>query len=310
MPQKQKYITIVCGPTSTGKSDFVFNLAKNTAKALIISADSRQFYKDIPIVSGQDDTSNLPKYIKLVGQGFLESDQDFSISQFQKYFRDQLIKFPDKQVFVVGGSGLYLKSISQNLETASIPQNSPLREKLEKYSLLDLQQELKKLNIEKFNLLNNSDVNNPRRLVRAIEVASYYQDVPAIPASLSAGRALDPESSLRHSRAGGNPSNNTFVWLGLKKSKESLAEDIKKRVINRIDLGAIEEVKKLQSKYPNQKLPIYSTLGIKQILDFLSGKISEQELVDLWTQAELSYAKRQMVWFKKQPQIVWYDKDI
>lgn len=298
-------ITIVCGSTSTGKSDFVFNLAKNSTKALIISADSRQFYKDIPIVSGQDDTSNFPNNIKLVGQGFLQSDQDFSISQFQKYFRDQLIKYPDSQIFVVGGSGLYLKSISQNIETTNIPQNSPLREKLEKYSLQDLQQELKKLNIDKFNLLNNSDVNNPRRLVRAIEVATYNNQ----PAEKHPPNHCDMPAVLMQEREQGD-AEIQFQWLGLKKSKENLAEDIKKRVIKRIDLGAVEEVKKLQSKLPNQKLPIYSTLGIKQILDFLSGKISEQELVDLWTQAELSYAKRQMVWFKKQPQIVWYDKDI
>ncbi len=267
-------------------------LAQKSLPALIISADSRQFYKDIPIVSGQDNVDSLPEGVTLVGQGFLDSDQDFSISQFQKYFYEQAQKFPKHNIFVVGGSGLYLKAISQNLETVTIPQNKTLRDRLNNLSLESLQDELKKLNLEKFNLLNNSDVNNPRRLIRAIEVSLYFQTNHVIPDLIR------------------NPETIKFTWLGLKKSKENLAEDIKKRVIKRIGLGAVEEVKKLLSKLPNQNLPIYSTIGISQILDFLSGSISEIELVQLWTQSEISYAKRQMVWFKKQPQIVWYDKDI
>lgn len=292
----QKNITIVCGPTSTGKSDFVLGLAKKTIPALIISADSRQFYKDTPIVSGQDDTGSLPKGVTLVGQGFLDSNQEFSISQFQKYFQEQVNKFPLHNIFVVGGSGLYLKAITQRLDTTHIPQNKILRTRLNALTLNDLQEELKKINMEKFNLLNNSDINNPRRLIRAIEIATYNNHP----------KRKRPPS---HCEEQGDAAIQ-FHWIGLKKTKEKLVEDIRTRVIKRIRLGAVEEIKVLLSKHPNQKLPIYSTLGISQIINFLSGKISEKELVDLWTQSELSYAKRQMVWFKKQAQIVWYDKGI
>lgn len=288
----QKQITIVCGPTSTGKSDFVFELAKNSVPALIISADSRQFYKDIPIISGQDEVKSLPEGVTLVGQGFLESGTEFSISQFQKFFYEQVNKFPKHNIFVVGGSGLYLKAISQNLETTIVPQNQTLRDKLNNFTLIDLQVELKKINLEKFNSLNNSDINNPRRLIRAIEVAIYSQSKSVISALVQDSEFLE------------------FSWIGLKKSKESLAKDIRERVKKRIDLGAVEEVRGLLNRYPNQKLSIYSTIGISHITQFIKGSITEEELVNLWTQSELSYTKRQMVWFKKQPQIVWYDKDI
>ncbi|OGD81422.1 tRNA (adenosine(37)-N6)-dimethylallyltransferase MiaA [Candidatus Collierbacteria bacterium RIFOXYD1_FULL_40_9] len=296
MNYSPKQITIVCGPTSTGKSDFVFDLAKSSLPALIVSSDSRQFYKDIPIVSGQDNTSNLPEGITLVGQGFLKSDEEFSISQFQKYFYQKIKEFQSHHIFAVGGSGLYLKAISQNLETITIPQNRPLRDKLNNLSLASLQEELKKINLEKFNLLNNSDIHNPRRLIRAIEIATY-------------NNRHSSKHQPRHCEERSDAAIQ-FHWIGLKKSKEKLVKDISERVKKRIELGAVEEVKGLLNKYPNQKLPIYSTIGVNHVTQFIKGSITEEELVNLWTQSELSYAKRQMVWFKKQPQIVWYDKGI
>lgn len=288
----QKTITIVCGPTSTGKSNFVLSLAKKSLPSVIISADSRQFYKDLPIVSGQDNLDNFPEGVTLVGQGFLDSNAEFSISQFQKYFHEQVDKFQNHNIFVVGGSGLYLKAISQNIETISIPQNKNLREKLDTFSLADLQEELRKINIKKFNLLNNSDLNNPRRLIRAIEVAEYTKK------TTSQSGIIDFKSNI------------CFNWIGLKTSDESLKEKINQRTQQRLDGGAVEEVQKLLENYPDQSLPIYTTLGVSEIIDFLNKKISREELLIKWVNADFSYAKRQMVWFKKQAQIVWYDNGI
>lgn len=288
----QKCITVICGSTSTGKSDYVMSLAQKSQPALIISADSRQFYKDIPIISGQDSIENLPAGVTLVGQGFLDSDKPFSISQFQKYFYEQVQKFPEHNIFVVGGSGLYLKAISQNIETATVPQNESLRHRLDKLPLGELQGELKKINLAKFNLLNNSDVNNPRRLVRAIEIALYSQ-----------GTHIFPDLTQ-------NPETIKFSWIGLKTNSDLLKQKIKQRTQQRLKKGAIEETKNLLKKYPNLSLPIYTTLGISEIIDFLNNKITSEELLEKWTNADLNYAKRQMVWFKKQPQIVWYDKGI
>jgi tRNA dimethylallyltransferase len=90
--------------------------------------------------------------------------------------------------------------------------------------------------------------------------------------------------------------------------KNTLKENIRDRVLARIEAGALDEVKDLLKKYPDKKLGIYTSLGVSQIIDFLEEKISKEKLIENWTVAEVSYAGRQMVWFKKQPDIVWYDK--
>ncbi len=288
MDKKKKQITIVCGPTSTGKSDFAFNLAIQSQPSLIVSADSRQFYKGISVISGQDTKANLPKNCLLVGQNFLNPDEEFSISQFRNFFLTQLKIFPNRHIFVVGGSGLYLKAITENLETISIPPNHNLRQELEKLSLPGLQKKLSTADPKKFNNLNNSDINNPRRLIRAIEIA------------MSGIKTTKPKQST----------NLNFTWIALKDSFKNLETKIETRVNDRIKNGAISEVQSLLEEYKDQSLPVYSTLGVREIISYLNKEISLEVLVSKWTSAELQYAKRQMTWFRKQPQIVWYDKGI
>ncbi len=281
---------IVCGTTSSGKSAYTFKLAKEYKKEVnILSVDSRQFYKDIPIVSGQDDLSELPSNVTLFGQGFLEADQVSNISDFQKYANQIIIKTQseNKKLIIVGGSGLYLKAITENLGNAKVPPDAIFRKEAESYSVSTLQNILKSLNISLFNSLNNSDINNPRRLIRHIEISQSPK--------------MSQKSTIYHL-----PST-TYSWLGLRKSPEALLQSIKERVVLRLKNGAIEEVETLQKKYPNQSLPIYSTLGVSQIQKYLCQEITKEELIKKWTIDDNNYAKRQMVWFKKQPQIVWYD---
>jgi tRNA A37 N6-isopentenylltransferase MiaA len=90
--------------------------------------------------------------------------------------------------------------------------------------------------------------------------------------------------------------------------KDDISEAIKTRVIERLENGATNEVKKLLQKNPDTKLPVYTSLGVSQILSFLQSKISLEELKDIWARAEIDYARRQIVWFKKQVGIIWYDK--
>ncbi len=281
---------IICGTTSSGKSAYAFKLAKEYKKEVnILSVDSRQFYKDIPIVSGQDDPSELPSNVTLFGQGFLEADQVSNISDFQKYANQIIIKTQseNKKLIIVGGSGLYLKAITESLSNTKVPPDAIFRKEAESYSVSTLQNILKNLNLSLFNSLNNSDINNPRRLIRHIEISQSPK--------------MSQKSTIYHL-----PST-TYSWLGLRKSPETLLQSIRERVVLRLKNGAIEEVETLQKKYPNQSLPIYSTLGVSQIQKYLCQEITKEELIKKWTIDDNNYAKRQMVWFKKQPQIVWYD---
>ena len=282
-------VTVICGSTSTGKSNFTFDLVKKSPPSLIISADSRQFYKDIPIISGQDNINKIPKHSLLVGQGFLGPNDSFSISQFKRYFLTQTSIFSTYNLYVVGGSGLYLKALTENLNNIEVPPNQKLRDQLSSKTVPQLQEKLKVLDEEKYSKMNNSDINNPRRLVRYIELSMSNRKKQK-----NNNKILDFE----------------FEWIGLRTDIISLEGKIKNRVISRIEAGAIAEVEELQKNYPNKELPIYTTLGVSQIIDFLSKKIDKTTMIKTWTTAELQYAKRQMVWFKKQPQIVWYDIDI
>lgn len=291
-----KKITVICGSTSSGKSAYAFSIAKEYKKAVnILSVDSRQFYKDIPIISGQDQKKDLPKNVTLFGQGFLEGSEIPNIASFQK-FAKKIISTSineNKKLIIVGGSGLYLKAITQNLSNTIIPPDKSFRSEAESMTVVELQNILIKTDPERFNSLNNSDANNPRRLIRHIEIIRHCD--PAM-----AGEEI-PDNRV---------SSANFSWTGLYKSPENLLQSIKERVVSRLENGAINEIKKLLKKYPNRKLPIYSSLGVKEILKFINKEISEEELVRQWVIADNNYAKRQNVWFKKQPNIVWYDISI
>ncbi|KKT73519.1 MAG: tRNA dimethylallyltransferase [Candidatus Collierbacteria bacterium GW2011_GWB1_44_6] len=99
-----------------------------------------------------------------------------------------------------------------------------------------------------------------------------------------------------------------FLWIGLKPDKDTLKEYIRHRVLDRLNSGAIDEVKNLIKNYPDNNQSIFTCLGVREIKDYLNQKISREQLIDLWTNAEIDYARRQIVWFNKQPSIVWYDR--
>jgi tRNA dimethylallyltransferase len=309
-------ILVICGTTSSGKSAYAFKLAKDYKKEVnILSVDSRQFYKDLAIVSGQDKSEDLPENVTLFGQGFMKATETPNIAEFKKY-AEKIIKKSieeNKKLIIVGGSGLYLKAITQNLAETKVPPDEVFRKQAESLSVGKLQEILKKQNPERFNSLNNSDINNPRRLIRHIEISNHHPVVGATLAVALASPVIpdsDPESSSRHSRAGGNPSSNFYNWIGLRKNPETLLQSIRERVISRLKSGAVDEVRELQKNHPDTSLPIYSTLGVKEIIRFINSEITEEELINIWVTNDNNYAKRQIVWFKKQPNIVWYDISI
>ncbi len=284
-------VLVICGTTSSGKSAYAFKLAKDFKKEVnILSVDSRQFYKDLPIVSGQDKSEDLPDNVTLFGQGFLKATDTPNIAEFKIYAEKIITKSieENKKLIIVGGSGLYLKAITQNLADTKVPPDEIFRKQVECMSVAELQEILKKQNPERFNSLNNSDINNPRRLIRHIEITR--------------SKHVSDNCNLR--------SDIFYEWTGLRKSPETLLQSIRDRVIYRLKNGAVDEVRELQKKYPDTSLPIYSTLGVKEIIKFINGEITEEELINIWVTSDNNYAKRQTVWFKKQPNIVWYDISI
>jgi len=295
MSIKKQKIIIICGPTASGKTGLALQLAKVLPKANLLSVDSRQVYKNLDIITGKDIPKNLPQKIKVFGHDIFNPDEVANLADYVRYSQKIILEShkTNTPLIIVGGTGLYLKALTQNLSDVMVPPNPNLRQKIEKLSLKELQDLLQKENSKKFSSLNRSDSMNPRRLIRALEISQSKIDI----------------SSSSHSRESGNL-YRSFHWIGLMPDKNTLKENIHTRVLERLEAGAIEEVSHLFKKYPDKKLPIYTSLGVPQIINYLAQKITKDQLIDLWTNAEIDYARRQVVWFKKQSNIVWYDKDI
>lgn len=271
----RKLLCIV-GPTGIGKTELAIKL-NHLFPSVLISADSRQVYRGMDIVTGKDQ----PKGVTLHGIDFVNPDQDCSVSLWQKEIYSVLNG--SLLPIVVGGTGLYVKSLIEPIDTINLKPNQELRDRLSKLSVKELQGKLKLLNLKKFDAMNNSDINNPRRLIRAIEIS------------------LNQNAGSRQ-----NWITYNYLIIGLQNYDYLNNSRIRDRVVKRLALGAIEETKKLLVKYsPN--LPSMSAIGYKHIISFLKGRLSKEQLIDNWTKDELSYAKRQMVWFKKMPNINWFN---
>lgn len=236
-----KKALIICGPTATGKTKLALQLAKELNGELI-SADSRQVYVGNDIETGKDKDIIKNYGTKIWLLDILNQDEEFSVSAWRKLAKEAItdILSRDKLPIVVGGSGLYIKSLIQDLPDIDIPINKNLRKKLENKTAKELFDYLKSIDSKKAESLNNSDKNNPRRLIRAIEIAQRP--------------SLESREGLGVS----------YLSIGLTSSKDNLMAKIKKRVIER-GLDKSFEIK------------------------------------------EINIMKKQLVWFKKQPNTIWFD---
>lgn len=303
-------ILVICGLTASGKTSLALKIAKKLTNTTLISVDSRQGYQALPILTGQDTPKGFTRHldkscsyqglpavyfskgsVSIYGQDQVLPDQSLNISDFTKFVW-QIIKKETsrgKKIIIVGGTGLYLKAITQPILDIHTGFDPNLRDTLNKLSLEKLQEKLRTLDETKLNNLNQSDRSNPRRLIRAIEILS--SKAPKKPKYLD----LQKETSFR--------------WVGLQPDPNTLEKKIHQRVLARLQNNVVNEVALLQNLQKNKKAPIYSALGLLPILKYKNKEINKAELVDIWTKADLKLAKRQQTWFKKQPAIIWYDQD-
>lgn len=272
----------VVGPTATGKTKKAIELSLQSP-SILVSADSRQVYRGMDIVTGKDH----PQDIIIHGIDIVGPDEDCSVSIWYDAIMPTINQAwaEGKQVIVVGGTGLYVKALTDGIETMQVPINQSLREELTTLSLQELQSKLSALDNAKYQSMNNSDQNNSRRLVRAIEIASNPQRVTM--------SQIDPPE---------------IQIIGLRYYHDSnYGSNIRARVLSRLKSGAVEETKILLSKY-DPSLKSMSAIGYQSIISFLKNEITESEMIESWVEGELSYAKRQLTWFRKQS-VIWYDID-
>ncbi len=273
----------IVGSTATGKTKRAIEESQKTP-SILVSADSRQVYRGMDIVTGKDH----PKDLLFYGIDIVNPDEDCSVSVWHDAVISRINQawLDNKQVIVVGGTGLYVKAITDGINTMSIPINHSLRDELSPLSVSALQSKLRELDPSKLTSMNNSDANNPRRLVRAIEIASSK----IVPSPIN--------QSIEAKIIG-----LKYFAAGVQRKK------ITERVLSRLRDGAIQETKKLLSEY-NPSLKSMTAIGYRSIISHLNGNLSYDQLVESWVGDEMAYVKRQLTWFNKVKSIEWSDTTI
>lgn len=278
-----KKAVVIVGPTAVGKTSLAVKLAKKLNGA-IISADSIQVFKSLDIISGKD--KNELEGLKYYLIDIVSFEKPFSVSQFEKK-ASKILNSLNKTPIIVGGTGLYIKSIIDGIETSEVKPDMDLRRELEAFSLEELQEKLRSLDKKIWESMNESDRKNKRRIIRKIEIVGSKQNAV---------------SSKRNQKI-------EFLQIGLELPREALKKNIDKRVDERIKNGAIDEAKKLFENYTKLTQQVQDANGYKQLFEHFQGKVSLEKAIERWKIAEYHHAKNQMTWFKKDKRILWFKAD-
>ena len=273
---------MILGPTASGKSALAVKMAKKI-NGEIISADSRQVYKGLDIGSGKitkKEMSGIPHYC----MDIISPKKIFTVVDFKKCAEKAIEKIfaKNKIPIIVGGTGLYIQAIVDNIVLPEVKPNWKLRKELEKKTTEEMFGMLKKLDPER---ARNIDAKNPRRLIRAIEIAKKLGKTPKL-MSMSR-RDLD------------------IRQIGIKLPDEILKKNIEKRIKKMLKNGLVAETKKLKSSVLPWKRIYELGFEYKYPALFLQNKISKDEMLAKMLIENRQYSKRQMTWFKRDKRIKW-----
>ncbi|WP_424494356.1 tRNA (adenosine(37)-N6)-dimethylallyltransferase MiaA [Salinimicrobium sp. GXAS 041] len=282
-----KHLISVVGPTAIGKTAMAIEIARHY-NCEIISADSRQFFKEMSIGTAVPSEAEL----KAAKHHFIQNisvEEDYSVGDFERDAIEKLKEIYKQNNIAVmaGGSGLYVKAVTEGLD--HFPEvDSKIREQLNEELLengiFGLQQKLQELDPVYYSKV---DKENPHRIIRALEVC------------LQSGK---PYSAFRNQQK--TPRTFHPIFVGLTSDREVIYDRINQRVDLMMKEGLLEEVKKL---YPKRALNALNTVGYKELFQFLEGNFTLEEAVAEIKKNTRRFAKRQLTWFRKQPEIKWFD---
>jgi tRNA dimethylallyltransferase len=282
-------LIVVTGPTAVGKTSLALHLAQSL-KTEILSADSRQFYREMRIGTarpGDDELQKVPHHF--IGQ--ISIHGEYNVSRFESdalNLLDQLFK-EHRAVIMTGGSGLYINAVCHGIDDFPDPDDN-LREELKSlYAREGIESFRSKLRLLDPLYYGQVDIANPKRLLRALEVC------------ISTGR---PFSELRKNE----PKSRDFeiIKIGLTRDKEELNRRINQRVDRMMEEGLLAEVEQL---LPFKHLNALNTVGYKEFFPYFSGEIPlDMAITNIKTHSR-RYAKRQMTWFRKDKNIIWFHPD-
>jgi tRNA dimethylallyltransferase len=285
----KKYLIAVVGPTAIGKTSMGIEFARHY-NTEIISADSRQFYKEMQIGTAVPSKAEL----KAARHHFIQHisvEEDYSVGDFERdaIQRLQELFLKHDVVVMVGGSGLYIDAVVKGLD--KFPEVDPqirldLKEELEQKGLETLQEELKTLDLGYY---SEVDLQNPQRVIRALEICR------------GTGK---PYSDFRKK----NSKNRFFdtLYVGISAEREIIYDRINRRVDIMMQQGLLEEVQPLVSKRKHNAL---NTVGYKEIFKYLDEQWDLETAVSEIKKNTRRFAKRQLTWFRKNEAINWFDTE-
>ena len=286
--EKQKVI-VICGPTASGKTKLSIEIAKRI-NGEIVSADSMQIYKDMTIGTAKPTPEEM-QGIKHYLIDFVSPNQRYSVADYNKDALkaiDEIIK-KGKTPIVVGGTGLYVNSLIYGIEYSDIEVDLEYREKLEETAKLEgiekLYEMAKEIDPE---AIKNISKNDQKRICRILEI--YH--------------ATGKNKTEQEKESRKNGPKYQYLLYGITMDREKLYDRINKRVDIMINDGLIEEVQNVVKKYDEFPTAMQG-LGYKEVVEYLNGITTKEEMIEKIKMETRRYAKRQLTWFKKCENIKW-----
>ena len=274
-------VIAVVGPTAIGKTSLGIALAKKLGGE-VVSGDSRQVYRGLTIGTGKvtvEEMEGVPHYLIDVA----DPEVQFTAHEYVHRGREAIsdIFSRGKTPIIVGGTGMYIDALVGRIALARVEPNKELRKELEVLPLENLQDKLRELDPERFKTI---DTKNPRRLVRAIEIAmtEHTETGP-----------IEPLYNVR--------------WIGLSLPREELQKRIVNRLHQRLAEGMLEEAINLHARGLSYERMEELGLEYRYMARHLQGRISFDEMIQALELEIYKYSKRQMTWFKKNKEIEWFD---
>jgi tRNA dimethylallyltransferase len=284
-------LIVVAGATATGKTELAIRLGETVVRdgrpVAVISADSRQVFRGLDIGTAKAsaaDRARVPHH----GLDLVDPDQSFSLADFADHARSVLATLgaTGGVAILAGGTGLYLRAVARGLDTDALPSDPAIRARLEEELTAEGVASLAaRLAATAPTLAATVDLANPRRVVRALEIAELAGDAPRPPAL-------------------GYPGH--VIWLGLTVASAAHRDRIAARARAQFDAGLVEEARSLRDRF-DPALRAFSAIGYREAWALIDGRLGLEEAIDLDVRRNVAFAKRQRTWFRSEPSIVWLD---
>ena len=283
-------VIVICGPTASGKTALSIELAKRI-NGEIVSADSMQIYEEMSIGTAKPDEEEM-QGIKHYLVGNVPPTKRYSVSDYKNDAMEALQQIIQnkKMPIVVGGTGLYVNSLIYGIDYPEIETDLEYRQELEKIAnekglafLYEMAQKIDK------DAMKNISTNDKKRIIRVLEI---YKETGKTKTQLEI-----------ESRQNGIPYD--YRTFAINMPREILYDRINKRVDIMIEKGLIEEVDRLYKKYGEKLSTSVQGIGYKEVIDYFNGKYTKEEMIEKLKMETRRYAKRQLTWFKKIPNIIW-----